>query len=125
MAMSFLFLFQGIAANMEVCEQIEKIACFISHYQEHKEFDSYSFIEYVYEDYVNKDGNSDSHHHDSEHDNMPSHAHQQCCQHVVFFSAFQMFSKHVAFDELQAQFDFYSFELGSGYLDTLFQPPQV
>ncbi|MEZ4792365.1 MAG: hypothetical protein R2783_02480, partial [Gelidibacter sp.] len=52
-SMSFLFLFQGIAANMEVCEQIEEISHFIAHYQDHKQNEGYSFFEYVYEDYIN------------------------------------------------------------------------
>lgn len=64
--MSLLFLFQGMAANMEVCEQIEEISHFIEHYQDHKEGDGYSFFEYVYEDYIIDDGKSDDHHQDSD-----------------------------------------------------------
>ena len=81
--MSFLFLFQGTVANMEVCEQVEEISHFIAHYQDHKEDDGYYFFEYVYEDYIIDDGKSDDHHQDSDHENAPLHTSHQCCQHFV------------------------------------------
>ena len=37
--MAILFLTQGISANMELCEQLEKISHIsLSHYQIHKEY---------------------------------------------------------------------------------------
>jgi hypothetical protein len=123
--MSFLFLFQGIATNMEVCEQIEEISHFVAHYQEHKEVDGYSFIKYVYEDYINDDGTSDDHHQDSDHEDVPLHTSHQCCQHFVFFTPFQpTLITDVSF-EAQNQFNFYTFHLNSRYLESLFQPPRV
>lgn len=124
-SMSLLFLFQGMSANMGICEQIEKISCFVSHYQEHKEFDNYSFLEYVYEDYINDEGNSDDHHQDSEHDNAPVHSSHQCCQHFVFLDTFQTFLINSIPNEAKSQYNLYTFELNSRYLESLFQPPRV
>lgn len=124
-SMSFLFLFQGIAANMEVCEQIEEISHFIAHYQDHKQNEGYSFFEYVYEDYINDDGKPDNHHQDSDHDNEPLHTSHQCCQHFVFFASFQPTLINDVSYEAQNQFNYYTFQLNSRYLESLFQPPRV
>lgn len=123
--MSFLFLFQGMAANMEVCNQIEKISDFIVHYQEHKNFDGDSFFDFVYEDYISDNQKTDDHHQDSEHDNAPVHSSHQCCQHFVFFAVFQPTLINSASYETQHQFDYYTFQLNSRYLESLFQPPKV
>ena len=123
--MSVLFLFQGTAANMEVCEQIEEISHFISHYQEHKEFDGYSFLEYVYEDYITDDGPSEDHHQDSEHEDAPVHTSHQCCQHFVFFTPFQPSLISSVLIEEKKPFNYYAFQLNSRSLESLFQPPKV
>lgn len=123
--MSLLFLFQGVAVHMEVCEQIEEISHFLKHYQEHKEVDGSSFFEYVYEDYINKSGQSESHHHDSEHDNSPAHSNHQCCQHFVFYSPFQPSLISTISNEEHKQISYYSFQLNSRYPESLFQPPKV
>jgi hypothetical protein len=124
-SMSFLFFFQGIAANMEVCEQIEEISHFIAHYQDHKEDDGYSFFEYVYEDYINDDGKMDNHHPDSGHENAPVHNNHQCCQHFVFFEPFLPTLITTVSPEAQNQYNHYTFQLNSRYLESLFQPPKV
>ena len=123
--MSFLFFFQGIAANMEVCEQIEEISHFIAHYQDHKENDGLSFIEYVYVDYINDDGKSDDHHQDSDHENEPVHTSHQCCQHFVFFAPFQPTLFNTVSLEAKNQYNHYTFQLNSSYLESLFQPPRA
>lgn len=123
--MSFLFLFQGIAANMEVCKQIEEISHFISHYQDHKESDDYSFLEYVYEDYINDDGQEHDHHQDSDHEDAPNHSSHQCCQHFIFFSSFQASEVASATAEEQRKSDYYTFQINSRSLESLFQPPKV
>ncbi len=123
--MSFLFLFQGMAANIEVCEQIEEISHFLSHYQEHKEFDGYSFLEYVYEDYINDDGTLDDHHQDSEHDNAPIHSNHQCCQHFVFYAPFESSLINVVSSEEQTLSNYYTFQFNSRFLEAPFQPPKV
>lgn len=123
--MSFLFLFQGMVANMEVCEQIEKISDFISHYQEHKSFDGDSFFEFVYEDYIADIHNNDGHHQDSDHDNAPVHTSHQCCQHFVFFTSIETSSMNEFTSEEQVQFNSYRFNINSRYLESLFQPPKV
>ena len=124
-SMSFLFFFQGMAANMEICEQIEEISHFIGHYQDHKENDGLSFFEYVYEDYINDDGKVDNHHPDSDHENIPVHTSHQCCQHFVFFAHFQPSLVDMVSPGAKNQYNYYTFQLNSRYLESLFQPPKV
>ena len=124
-AMSFLFLFQGMAANMEVCEQIEEISHFIAHYQDHKQNEGYTFFEYVYEDYINDDGKPDNHHQDSDHENLPVHTSHQCCQHFVFFTSVEASLMNGFNSEEQNHFNFYTSNINSRYLESLFQPPKV
>lgn len=123
--MSFLILFQGIVGNMDLCEQIEKITHFFSHYQEHKEVDGYSFLEYVYEDYIGDEGNSDDHQQDTQHENAPVHFAHNCCQHIVFYAPFQPLLNNIDSNEIQNHFIDYQFPLNSTHLESLFQPPQV
>ncbi len=123
--MSLLFLFQGMAANMEVCEQIEELSHFLSHYQDHREDDGYSFLEYVYEDYITDDGTAEDHHQDSEHDDAPVHTSHPCCQHFVYFAPFQANVIEASLAEEQKKSDYYTFQLNSRYLESLFQPPKV
>lgn len=110
---------------MEICEQIEEISHFIAHYQDHKEDDGYSFFEYVYEDYINDDGKTDNHHPDSDRENVPVHTGHQCCQHFVFFAPFQLTLINDVSYDVQNQSNYYTFQLNSRYLESLFQPPQV
>lgn len=124
-SMSFLFLFQGIVANMEVCKQIEKISDFIAHYQQHKSFEGDSFFEFVYEDLIANNHNSDEHHKNPEEENPPFHSSHQCCQHYVILTPFEPTCLNVIFSEEQDQFNYYNFSIRSRYLETLFQPPQV
>ncbi len=123
--MSLVFLFQGIAANMEVCEQIEKISDFVSHYQEHKNFNGDSFFEFVYEDYITYSHNNDGHHQDSDHENLPDHTSHQCCHHFVFFTSIETSLINRFTTEEQNHFNFYTFNINSRYLESLFQPPKV
>ncbi len=123
--MSFLFLFQGMAANMEVCEQIEKIAGFISHYQEHKSFDGDSFFGFIYEDYIADSHNNDGHHQDSDPENAPVHTSHQCCPHFIFFTSIETSLLSRVTSEEQNHFNFYTFNINSRYLESLFQPPKV
>ncbi|MDP2685604.1 MAG: hypothetical protein Q8O62_00170 [Aequorivita sp.] len=124
-AMSFLFLFQGIVANMEVCEQIEKISDFIAHYQQHKSFDGDSFFEFAYDDLIANNHDSDGHHNNTNDDNTPLHSNHQCCQHFVILTRFETINLNSVFSEKQTQFNYYTFNFHSRYLETLFQPPQV
>lgn len=123
--MSFVFLFQGMAANMEVCEQIAQISHFLAHYQEHKEFDGDSFFDFVYEDFVADIHEADGHHQDSEHDDAPIHSSHQCCPHFIFFTTFESSFLNTFHSEEQSLFNHYTSNIDSRYLESLFQPPKV
>lgn len=124
-SLSFLILFQGIVGNMDLCEQMEKISQLVSNYQDHKKVDGYSFLEYVYNDYINDHGNSEDHHPDSDHENAPFHIHHQCCQNPVFVTPFLLSLNKVDSKEKQVNIDHRNLQLTSTYLETLIQPPKV
>jgi len=123
--MSLVFLFQGISVNMETCEQIEKIANTIAHYQEHKQYDGDSFLDFVLKEYVNNDGSAEGHHKNSNHHETPlSHSHQ--CVHIAYLISFQ--SPYFLEDSdyrKNARFDNYNAFFSPTYIDSLFQPPRV
>ena len=122
--MSILFLFQGISVDMDIREQIQEISKFITHYQDHKVYGD-SFFEYVLEDYIDDDVNSEKHHNNSDKENVPVHSHHQCCHPVVFIanSSTAIFSL-LKFED-KKQFNSYTFNFNSRFLESLFQPPQV
>ncbi|MDO6601500.1 hypothetical protein [Arenibacter palladensis] len=123
--MSFIFLLQGVAMDMDLCEQIEKISHFVDHYQDHREYDGDSFFEYVVEDYFNTDGDKEGHHTGSEEDKIPSHTHNQCCHPIVFVApANSVAIKSIRFEN-SIEFGQYPFHFNSRFLDSLYQPPKA
>lgn len=122
--MSFIFLLQGVAMDMDLCEQIEKISHFVDHYQDHREYDGDSFFEYVVEDYFNTDGDKEGHHTGSEKDKIPSHNHNQCCHPIVFVApAYSVAIKSIRLEN-SIEFGQYSFHFNSRFLESLYQPPK-
>lgn len=123
--MSFIFLLQGVSMDMDLCEKIEELSAFITHYQDHKEYDGDSFFEYVVEDYFNDYGDKEGHHNGSEHDKVPSHSNHQCCHPIVFVTPSNSVAiKSIRF-EGNTQFDQYTSQFNSRFLESLFQPPWV
>jgi hypothetical protein len=124
-SMSMLFLFQGITANMEICEQIEKFSHFISHYQMHKEYGGDTFYEYVVEVIFSDQADNKDHHDGSHDDSAPVHSHHQCCHPTVFLTPSNALAlKPLLFKE-RATYSHYSFQFNSRYLESLFQPPRA
>lgn len=124
LSMSFIFLLQGVAMDMDLCEQVEEISKFISHYEDHKDSNGDSFLEYVVGDYLND--NKDEHHKGSDQEKIPSHSHNQCCHPVVFAPTplNSVAIKSIGF-EINAEFDNSTFHFNSRYLESLFQPPRA
>ncbi|MCM4156474.1 hypothetical protein DHD80_10720 [Gramella sp. AN32] len=119
--MSFVFLLQGLVLDMDLCE---KISNFISHYQDHKEYDGDSFIDFVVEDYFNDNGDKEGHHNGFD-QKIPSHTSNQCCHPVVFLASSQWVDFKVIRLENRNKFDNYSFNFNSRYLESPFQPPRA
>jgi len=118
-------MFQAIMPNIDMGCEFQKIASIYAHYQEHKEFDGDSFLDFVLEDYINNDGSAKEHHENSNHHEAPIHNSHQCC-HVTFFFNQQFHIALEAFNYSEnLKFDNYRAFFSSTYLDTLFQPPQV
>lgn len=122
--MSILFFFQGISVDMDLCEQVKGISNFIAHYQDHKLYGD-SFIEYVVEDYIDNGVNNKEHHNNSDKENVPIHSHHQCCHPVVFIANTSTEVCNLLKFEDKKQFNSYTFNFNSIYLESLFQPPQV
>jgi hypothetical protein len=107
-SMSMLFLFQGITANMEICEQIEKF-----------------FYEYVVEVIFSDQADNKDHHDGSHDDSAPVHSHHQCCHPTVFLTPSNALAlKPLLFKE-RATYSHYSYQFNSRYLESLFQPPRA
>ena len=123
--MAFLFLIQGMASNMELCEQLEKFSSFISHYQIHKEYGGDSFYEYVVEEIFSDQGDNDAHHNESHEDKAPVHSHHQCCHPSVFIATSNGVAIKTFGYKEKNNYSFYSFQFNSRYLESLFQPPRA
>ena len=123
-SLSFLFFIQGISVDMELCETIDKISNFITHYQDHKVYGD-SFFEYVVEDYIENDAKNKGHHNKPDKENMPVHSHHQCCHPVVFIANTNtVLINRLKFEEKE-QFNLHTINFNSRYLESLFQPPKV
>lgn len=123
---SFLFLMQAIGPNMDLCCELQKLPNLFDHYQEHKEFDGDSFLQFLAEDYLNDKGDAQGHHDDSDHDDLPFHGQHQCCHPSIFIVAMmgrmEMGTRHFS---AGTKASLYTFSISTGYSDTPFQPPQV
>lgn len=109
---------------MDLCEPIQKISNFITHYQDHKVYGD-SFFDYVVEDYIDNDAKNERHHNNQDKENMPVHSHQQCCHPLVFIIEINsVLLDRLKFEE-KKEFNYYSFQLNSRYLESLFQPPRA
>ena len=124
-SMSFVFLFQGVATDMDLCDQIEKISDFIGHYEEHKAYDGDSFFEFLVEDYLNDIGDKEGHHKNSGKEKMPNHANHQCCHPLVFVTPSNTIAIKTLIFKTKSQYNHYSFHFNSRFLESIFQPPKV
>ena len=121
----FLLLMQAMVPNMDLCCELQKLPNLFDHYEEHKEFDGDSFLQFLTEDYLNDKGDAQGHHDDSDHDDLPFHGQHQCAHGYVFIASLldriEMGTIHFS---TQTKASLYTFSISSEYLDTPFQPPQ-
>ncbi|WP_251795801.1 MULTISPECIES: hypothetical protein [unclassified Arenibacter] len=124
-SMSILFFFQGISIDMDFCGPIKEISNIITHYQDHK-FYGDSFVEYVVEDYIDNDAKNEGHHNNPDKENTPVHSHNQCCHPLVLIikNNNSALTNRLKFEDKE-QFNSYTVNFNSIYLESLFQPPQV
>ncbi len=120
-----MFLFQGMARDMDLCEQIEKFSNFVSHYQDHEKSHGDSFFEYLVEDYFSSGADNGHHHPGLDKNQSPTHANHQCCHPLVFVTPTSLFVMRLLKFETKQQFVNYTFQIDSRFQETLFQPPQV
>lgn len=123
--MSIVFLFQGMSLDLDFCGSIREMSKVISHFQVHKAYGD-SFIEYVFEDYIDDDTKSEEHHNDSDEQGIPAHSHHQCCQSVLLYIVNnKIFSINRLNFEERKQINSHKETISSRYLESPFQPPQV
>ena len=123
--MSILFLFQGISVDVDFCGPIKEVSNIIAHYQDHKIYGD-SFLEYVVEDFVDNDAKNEGHHNNPDKKNVPVHSQLQCCHPLVIFIANNNIAliNRLKFEDKE-QFNLYTINFNSRYLESLFQPPRV
>ena len=119
-----LLFFQGISANVDVCEQIHKISFFFTHYDDHKVYGD-SFYEYVVEDYVDKDVKNAKHHDNTERENVSFHSHHAHCHNEVFIANTDTTLLRQSKFAEEKQFNLHLLSFNSRFLESLFQPPRV
>lgn len=124
-SMSFIFLLQGMALDMDLCEQIEKVSHFINHYQDHKNFDGDSFFEYVAEEYFGNDNHEEEHHTNSDQNQSPAHSHHQCCHPLVFITPINTVALDLLKFNEERQVNSSTSQFNSRFLESLFQPPRA
>ena len=124
-ALSFLFLTQGMNIGMDSSKQIEHFSNFIAHYQVHKEYGGDSFYEYVVEELFSDTGDIEAHHNGSHEDKLPIHSHTECSHASVYVIIADDFVMHTDSYSEKKQGIYYQFQFNSRYLETLFQPPQA
>ena len=120
-----LFLVKGMFPNLDIGCELLKIPNLMEHYTEHRECNDGSFLQFLWDDYLNVDGEPGDHRDDSSHDNLPFHGNTHCCHPSVFYAPEQYFS--LATFELAQQTafgyrsTFHTFES----FDSPFQPPKA
>ena len=119
-----MFLLQGMGSDFELCAQLEKVSSFISHYQEHRDYND-SFYQYILEDYFSDLADTEQHYMDSHQEKNPQHNHHQCCYPVVFVTPSNSVLISSSTIKEATENSFYQSSWHSRFLESLFQPPQV
>ena len=122
---SFLFLIQGIAPNLDIGCEVQKLPNLFEHYEEHKRCNGGSFWQFLIDDYLNVDGGSREHRDDSNHNNLPFNGNHKCCHPSAFYASDENFQLVVFEFASQNKFGYYAPSFSSEYLDTPFHPPKA
>lgn len=120
-----LFLIKGMAPGIDLGCELQKLPNLLNHYEEHKACNDGSFWQFILDDYINFDGDSQDHHNDDEHKNLPFHGNHHCCNFSIFFTSDEHFTVMVLDFTTQTKFSFHDSFQPSEFLDSPFQPPQV
>ncbi len=125
-SLSLIFVVQMFAPNMDVCCELLKLPALFEHFEEHKAFDGDSFFEFIVEDYVHHDDNSEGHHDHDKDDDLPFHGQHQCNHLPVYVThAFSNIELEDKTFSIQTKGSFYQFLISYEYLEKLIQPPQA
>ncbi|ELR73039.1 hypothetical protein C900_00119 [Fulvivirga imtechensis AK7] len=120
-----LFLIRGLAPTMDLCCELQKLPVLFEHYEEHKACSGGSFWKFLVQEYASEHVDSDQHHDNADHDKLPFHSNDQCCNTAIFYVSDQHFELRALDSTLPVKSDFYISFLSSRFPDSLFQPPQV
>ena len=111
---------------MDMCCELQKLPALFDHFEEHKAFDGDSFFEFIAEDYVFHDDNSEGHHDHDNDDDLPFHGQHQCNHAPVQLThSFVDIELDTPPFFSQSKGSIYKFSISSEFPDKPFQPPQV
>lgn len=109
---------------MDICCELQKLPAVFAHFQEHRQLDGDNFLEFVYEDLLNAQGNESGHHNDSGHEDLPFNGNHQCSHAPLAFLTFQLEEFSLEVVNQNTIFGAYLSPSPQGYIDSPFQPPQ-
>lgn len=118
-----LFLFKGLVPGMDFSCELQKLPNLFEHYEAHKQCHEDSFWTFLIDHYLNSE--TDDHHPEAEHENLPLHGSHHCSYVAVFYPEEQHFSLTTFGFKVQPKFGYHHFSFHSQFLDSLFQPPRV
>lgn len=120
------FLIRGLAPNMDICCELQKLPNLLDHYQQHKDCNGgASFIQFLAEEYLEHEDVADDHHDDNDHKDLPFQDDHQCNHSFAFYTHFQETSVTVINFIVDTKVDCYKSSFSSQFPDSLFQPPRV
>ncbi len=122
--LGFLFLLSGLLPHNDFCE-LRKLPALYEHYLEHLQEDGDSFFEFVYEDFLSKQGDKDGHHNKPPIQDLPFQNHtfqSHCCNFFPIVNTFKIHHPDVSTNTYNNE---YAFHYSYLYLNTIFQPPRV
>lgn len=122
---SLFFLVQSTAPKTDLCCELNKLPNLYHHYQEHKECNDSSFIQFLLNDYLAQDSTGMQDHHSSDHEDLPLQGDHNCCHTPIFFACLDGVSLDGVATTLQINSCIYFSSINSQYAVSFFQPPQV
>lgn len=121
----FLFLANSFIPNMDLACELKKLPNLFTHYEEHKTCSDNSVWQFLVDHYLNIHDDSDGHHDQSSHENLPFHGNHHCGHTPVFYASEVRFSVMEPVMANQTKFSFYRAFHSSEYLPAPFQPPRA
>ena len=96
----------------------------MEHYEEHKECNDDSLLQFIFNDYINFDGLGDEHNDDSSHKELPFQGNHQCNHCGIYYSGIHDIELSKSEFSLADSIDLYAVFFTTRFPDSPFQPPK-